>query len=71
VLDLAAEKTGVFGLAFMENTDDLRENPAVALIERSVAKAREVRIFAPHVRIEKVYGSNRDFCSRPFHRSGA
>ena len=62
VLDLPAQsKTGVYGLAFKENTDDLRESPVVALIEHLLGKGREVRIFDPHIQLEQIYGSNRNF----------
>lgn len=61
VLDLPAERLGMFGLAFKENTDDLRESPVLALIEHLLGKGRHVRIFDPHIRVEEIYGSNREF----------
>ena len=61
VLDLPSKRTGVFGLAFKENTDDLRESPVVMLLEQLIGKGRELRVFDPHVQLEKIYGSNRDF----------
>ena len=61
VLDLPVERIGVFGLAFKENTDDLRESPVVALIEQLLGKGRQVRIFDPHIRLDQIYGSNRNF----------
>jgi GDP-mannose 6-dehydrogenase len=54
-------KLGIFGLAFKENTDDLRESPVVAMIEQLIGKGREIRIFDPHIQLERIYGSNRNF----------
>jgi GDP-mannose 6-dehydrogenase len=62
VLDLPANaRIGIFGLAFKENTDDLRESPVVALIERLIGKGRDLRIFDPHIQLDQIYGSNRNF----------
>lgn len=61
VLDLPYPRIGVFGLAFKENTDDLRESPVVAAIEQWVGKGKEVRIYDPHIRLDLIYGSNRSF----------
>jgi GDP-mannose 6-dehydrogenase len=61
VLDLPANRVGVVGLAFKENTDDLRESPVVALLEYLLGKGREVRAFDPHIQLDAIYGSNRNF----------
>ena len=61
VLDLPAQRLGVIGLAFKENTDDLRESPMVALIEQLIGKGRQIRVFDPHIRWDTIYGSNRNF----------
>jgi len=61
VLDLKAEHIGVFGLAFKENTDDLRESPVVSLLEQLMGKGRSLRVFDPHIRLEEIYGSNQRF----------
>ena len=61
VLDLPAGPIGLFGLAFKENTDDLRESPVVEMIEQLLGKGREVRIFDPHIQLDLIYGSNRNF----------
>ncbi len=61
VLDLPAERIGVFGLAFKENTDDLRGSPVVSLIEQLIGKGREVRIFDPHIQMDRIYGTNKNF----------
>lgn len=61
VMDLPAERLGVFGLAFKENTDDLRESPVVVLLEHLIGKGRQVRVYDPHIRLEEIYGSNQRF----------
>lgn len=61
VMDLPAERIGVFGLAFKENTDDLRESPVVSLLEHLIGKGRQVRVYDPHIRLEEIYGSNQQF----------
>jgi GDP-mannose 6-dehydrogenase len=61
VLDLPAQKIGVIGLAFKENTDDLRESPVVTLLEQLIGKGRDVRVFDPHIRLDAIYGSNLRF----------
>ncbi len=60
-LALPAARIGIYGLAFKENTDDLRESPVVALVEQLIAKGREVRVYDAHVRVEALYGSNLSF----------
>jgi len=61
VMDLHSEKIGIFGLAFKENTDDLRESPVVSMLEYLIGKGRDIRVFDPHIRIDAIYGSNRNF----------
>jgi GDP-mannose 6-dehydrogenase len=54
-------RIGVVGLAFKENTDDLRESPVVTLIEYLIGKGRDLRIWDPHIRLDSIYGSNREY----------
>lgn len=61
ILDLPAQRLGVIGLAFKENTDDLRESPVVTLLEQLIGKGRQVRVFDPHIQLDAIYGSNRNF----------
>jgi GDP-mannose 6-dehydrogenase len=61
VLDLPAKRIGVIGLAFKENTDDLRESPVVTLLEQLIGKGRDVKVFDPHIRLDEIYGANRNF----------
>ena len=59
-LDLQG-RIGVIGLAFKENTDDLRESPVVTLLEHLIGKGKDVRVYDPHIRIDEIYGSNRNY----------
>ena len=61
VLELKAERIGIMGLAFKENTDDLRESPVVTLLEHLIGKGRNLRVYDPHIQLDSIYGSNRNF----------
>lgn len=61
ILDLGQRRLGFIGLAFKENTDDLRESAVLALLEQLIGKGRELRVFDPHIRLDAIYGSNRRF----------
>lgn len=61
VLDLPNQKIGVLGLAFKEDTDDLRESPVVSMLEHLIGKGRDIRVFDPHIQLDVIYGSNRNF----------
>lgn len=54
-------KIGVFGLAFKENTDDLRESPVVTMLEHLIGKGRDLCVFDPHIVIDQIYGSNKNY----------
>jgi len=60
VLDLKG-RVGVVGLAFKENTDDLRESPVVTLLEHLIGKGRDLKVYDPHIQLDLIYGSNRNY----------
>ncbi|HET7599218.1 MAG TPA: UDP-glucose/GDP-mannose dehydrogenase family protein, partial [Gemmatimonadales bacterium] len=45
--DLAGRRVGVWGLAFKAETDDMRESPAIPLLESLLAAGAEVRVHDP------------------------
>ena len=61
VMEMGCRKIGIYGLAFKPNTDDLRESPGVALIERLIGKGCEVKIYDPHIQLDAIFGSNQAF----------
>ncbi|HET6182869.1 MAG TPA: nucleotide sugar dehydrogenase [Acetobacteraceae bacterium] len=54
----------LFGLAFKQGTDDLRESPFVALAEKLIGKGFPLRIFDRFVRVAHLLGSNRAYIER-------
>lgn len=61
VLAVPEPRVAIFGLAFKENTDDLRESPVVQLLEHLIGKGREMRIYDPHIQLDRIYGSNQQY----------
>jgi UDPglucose 6-dehydrogenase len=45
--NLRAKKIGVLGLAFKGDTDDMRESPALSIIESLLAEGAKVQVFDP------------------------
>lgn len=58
---LSPRRICVLGLAFKADTDDLRESPAVPLVEALIGRGYDVRIFDEQIQLEKLVGANRDF----------
>jgi GDP-mannose 6-dehydrogenase len=61
VLHADRGRIGLIGLAFKDNTDDLRESPMVAMAEHLLGKGREVRIFDDNLSPDDLVGGNRNF----------
>jgi GDP-mannose 6-dehydrogenase len=64
VLGLGRRRVGIFGLAFKQGTDDLRESPLVELAERLLGKGLDLRIYDPAVSPSGLVGANREFIER-------
>jgi GDP-mannose 6-dehydrogenase len=54
----------LFGLAFKQGTDDLRESPFVLLAEKLLGRGFELRIYDRSVRVAQLMGSNRAYIDR-------
>lgn len=69
-LCLPGERIGVYGLAFKEDTDDLRESPVIPLLEQLLAAGRVWRVYDAHVRLDAIFGTNLNFLLTALPRIG-
>ena len=55
------KKLGFLGLSFKEGTDDLRNSPAVAVIEALIGKGCDISIYDNNINISLLTGTNKEF----------
>jgi GDP-mannose 6-dehydrogenase len=61
IFELPGKRVGLFGLAFKEDTDDLRESPVIAIVEHMIGKGKDTKIYDAHIKLDEIYGSNLSF----------
>jgi GDP-mannose 6-dehydrogenase len=54
----------LFGLAFKQGTDDLRESPYVLLAERLIGRGYDLRIYDRFVQVARLMGANRSYIDK-------
>jgi UDPglucose 6-dehydrogenase len=62
---LKGKKVAVWGLAFKPRTDDVRDAPAIDLIERMLAGGASVRVFDPEAmdNVRAIYGDRLEYAA--------
>jgi len=55
------KSVGIFGLAFKENTDDLRESALVSIAEQLLGKGYKIRFYDPALTVQNMVGANKSF----------
>ncbi len=64
ILRQGRQRVSLFGLAFKQGTDDLRESPFVTLAERLIGRGFDLRIYDRQVQVARLMGSNRAYIER-------
>jgi len=61
ILNSNKRKLGFLGLSFKAGTDDLRNSPAVSLIETLLGKGLDICIYDRNVSVSKLTGTNKEY----------
>jgi UDPglucose 6-dehydrogenase len=66
--ELRDKTIAIWGLAFKPRTDDIREAPALVLIESLLAAGAHVRVHDPEAigNVREIYGDRIVYCDRPY-----
>lgn len=61
ISSLNKKKLGFLGLSFKAGTDDLRNSPAITLVETFLGKGYKIRVFDKNVSYSNISGTNKEY----------
>lgn len=66
--NIEGKTIAMWGLAFKPNTDDIREAPALTIIDDLLAAGASVKVFDPEAmeNVERIYGNKIHFCESQY-----
>lgn len=64
IQQIGKKKIAFLGISFKAGTDDLRNSPAVQVIETLIGKGYEVQIYDRNVQLSKLTGTNKEYIDR-------
>jgi GDP-mannose 6-dehydrogenase len=64
ILTSSKKRIGILGLSFKQGTDDLRNSPAVEIIEQLLGKGYHILVHDSQVVVSKLMGANKDYIQK-------
>ncbi len=66
--NIAGKTIAIWGLAFKPNTDDIREAPALTIIEKLLAQGAKIKAYDPEAmeNVKRIFGDRITFCTQEY-----